>query len=723
MCSVTESLFRSLYSPHAEIMDAGRQGLMVLLKVQQRIPSHLITTGLKPLLGQLSDTNKLSVDFLKGLAVLLEPLQNFFKLEVGQKLLEHFRVIADPQTLQSIAGTVVVENENIKKLVGLANVFHLLPSNANIYLEDLANMIMNTEAHFDSFSPSPFTLPLSRFLCRYPEEGVAYFLRNLQFARHLRTLRNVLQARSAERFRRELATRANSIISDFLSSAETVRVVAGLALCVDLADVDPRWLIDHPEVVNALLAIWRNERLQPSPNTSESRQKCLLISQLLRKALEETPRVDLLFDLIAIFSRDLPIDTVQTARFFYEHVALQGSLPYRRNVLSRFVTWIEGRVSWTDKLYFIRIVLTPMLQAHVTRSAKEGLLDSDIISCLFRCFWQPDTEEKKQELLTAGNLFLIELLHLTSVIVTHYSYLLEQNKKELIQFAWSHVNSPEIIVKQSAHVLAARLWNTFEAPDKFIRATLSGLLKQTDADAKKSLTEQGLDVIVKVFPRMTSEDPDDPAWAQAMRRLLSEETIGAPQTTAIYSFMVRHPDTFYPVRSLFVPHMVHSVNRLGFFGNQNPDARVLTLDLIEVLFNWEKQAAAAAESNNSMDVDDGNTSDQGPWTMSLAARENVVSYLVRLAVTLIGDPSPTPRSQFATKALSLVKQILGASGWKDVTVKLNYYLRPLEVVLSAIWSLRLTLLTVPVDRLHGCKLSASSVGSGSCATGRLCRQG
>jgi transformation/transcription domain-associated protein len=612
------------------------------------------------------------------MAVLLGPLKSLFKVEVGTKLLDHFRFLADPQTLQGTSGTVLTENNEIKKLAGLANIFYLLPSNAGVYLEDLTNAIVNTEAYFDMFSPTPFTVPLSHFLDAYPEEGTTYFLKNLQFARHLRTARNVLQARLAQRFQSLLATRTSVIVTDFLASTEVVRVIAGLSLCTDLADVNTSWLTDHPEIVEALLVIWRHERLQPSANTLESRQKCLLVLKLLKKGLEETPRVDLLFDVVVVFSRDLPIDTIQTSRFLYDHVALRGDLQLQRNILSRFVTWIEGPAPWTDKCHFLRFVLTPMLQVHVTRFPKEGLLDSDVISCLFRCFWNPETEQKKEDMKAAGQVFLVELLHLTSVIVAHYSYLLDPYKKELVVFIWSHLGSQETIIKQCAHILAARFLDAFDAPAKFITATLTGLLKPAEGDPKKTLTEQGLEVLVKVFPRMEPDEQSHPHWATAIRRMLSEEGISAQQTTSIYSFIVRHADVFYPVRSSFAPHMVYSINRLGFFGTQNPDARLLILDIIEVLFNWEKRTMEVIESSDSMQVDGGNSSDHEPWMMSVTSRENVVSYLVRLAGTFIGD-STGPRIHFAPKALALTKQVLGAGGWTNVTVKPAYYSRPLEV--------------------------------------------
>ena len=89
----------------------------------------------------LADPKRLSIPGLEGLARLLELLTNYFKVEIGQKLLDHFRIVADPQMLQAASKLPLPENEGVTKLVRLANIFHLLPSAANIFLDDLISSV------------------------------------------------------------------------------------------------------------------------------------------------------------------------------------------------------------------------------------------------------------------------------------------------------------------------------------------------------------------------------------------------------------------------------------------------------------------------------------------------------------------------------------------------------------------------------------------------------
>lgn len=90
----------------------------------------------------LVDRKRLSVSGLEGLARLLELLTNYFKVEIGHKLLDHFRIVADPQMLLAACRLPLFENEGITKLVRLANIFHLLPSSAHMFLDNLVNAIV-----------------------------------------------------------------------------------------------------------------------------------------------------------------------------------------------------------------------------------------------------------------------------------------------------------------------------------------------------------------------------------------------------------------------------------------------------------------------------------------------------------------------------------------------------------------------------------------------------
>jgi transformation/transcription domain-associated protein len=81
-------------------------------------------------------------------------------------------MLEDPEQLP------LTNSEDITKLVRLANIFHLLPSAANIFLDNLVNAIVQTESQMH-FSTGPFSEPLTKYLDRYLIEGIDFFIRHL----------------------------------------------------------------------------------------------------------------------------------------------------------------------------------------------------------------------------------------------------------------------------------------------------------------------------------------------------------------------------------------------------------------------------------------------------------------------------------------------------------------------------------------------------------------
>ncbi|KAJ7602344.1 hypothetical protein DFH06DRAFT_1152835 [Mycena polygramma] len=177
---------------------------------QSRLPREFLQTGLRLILMNLVDPKCLLVLGLGGLACLLELLTNYFKVEVGHKLLDHFRIVADLQLLMSASKLTLAENEGIIKLVRLVN---MLPSAANIFLENLVNLIVQTESRMHFSGKTPFPEPLARYLNRYPVEGIDFFLRHFALDSHLRRLWSILQDKLAPNLRRELVSRVLSLVA------------------------------------------------------------------------------------------------------------------------------------------------------------------------------------------------------------------------------------------------------------------------------------------------------------------------------------------------------------------------------------------------------------------------------------------------------------------------------------------------------------------------------
>ncbi|KAJ7682762.1 FAT domain-containing protein [Mycena polygramma] len=652
--TLTGVYFKSLYSPSPDVKDVAYDGLKMVLTHQSRLPRELLQTGLRPILMNLADPKRLSVPGLEGLARLLELLTNYFKVEIGHKLLDHFRIVADPQLLISASKLTLAENEGITKLVRLANIFHLLPSAANIFLENLVNLIVQTESRMHFSGKTPFSEPLARYLNRYPAEGIDFFLRHLALDSHLRTLRSILQAKLAPNLQRELASRALSLVA-FVRGDDSPQIIPSLSLISDLVELIPSWITENGYVIDALLELWHSE-------TPQSEQSAEIVPQLIERhntmlsifktVLATSSRIDLVFEIVGIYTRNLGMDLVRTTRFLYKHVALSNDVLFQRNILMRFLTWFDDpSYTLSHKMFFIRYIVTPILliQAH-RPDTKDQLLDVSFINRLARLVWHPPPDPNLDDL------FKIEILHLTTVLVQHYPALLEDAKKEIIRSAWQFISNEDTIVKQTGFLLTARFFVAFPTPPKFLMKTWLGLLRTPSAEGRPIVRQEALATLVPCLA------VSDPTWASKARQLLAEE--GLSQSLTIYHLIVKHSAHFYPVRSLFVSHMVNSLNKLGMSTSSTPDSRVLSIEILNVILKWEEQTTQALATGSA----------SSSWTTPLTYRENMVSYLVRMATTV----DPATKNSLVPRALALLQKMVGPHGWRDVAFGLRFFLKALE---------------------------------------------
>lgn len=653
--------FKSLYNSSKEVADAAHEGLRIILVDQSRFPKELLQTGLRPILMNLSDTKKLTIQDLEGLSRVLVLLSNYFKVEIGTKLLDHFKAIADPSMLQTAARSPLSQNDSINKLVRLVNIYSLLPPTAVMYLKDLVTIVAHTEAQLMSCARSPFSEPLGKFLDRNPTEAVDFFLEHLEKTRLVRTLRSLLPGSFASKLRREFLARSHDIALSCFRDKESEAMVNGLSLCMDLANLKTGWTKDN-DVIDALLNILRNEpdhHIGLEFDSKPSYEKQNLIVSLLIRAVEESPRIDVLFEVIAIYTMKFASDRILLTRFLYRHAALEGSLSFRRNILLRFLTWFDDRsVTSRRKTNFIRYVLTPMLLVHSSRPQEEGLLDRHIMEQLHARIWR----SHDSFVASADDALKIEIIHLTMVLVHRRHQLLEFAKKDIIKFAWGFIQSADDQpVKQVAYLLAARFFDSFESPAKFVMTAWTGLLKPPHSEFNRALVRQALDVLSPVLQKLPNE-PNFPHWAKTTRRLLAEEAVGNAQIFVIYQLIARQPDLFYPYRSLFIPHIINSLQKLGLSSQPSPEGKILCLDVLQVLYKWEVKSLQSDEDESI------------GWVTPIGFREGVVSYLTRVASV---PQEPISRANVGARALALMKEFLALSGWDDVAFKLDYFRKTL----------------------------------------------
>ncbi|KAJ3964784.1 hypothetical protein EV361DRAFT_873727 [Lentinula raphanica] len=272
---------------------------------------------------------------------------------------------------------------------------------------------------------------------------------------------------------------------------------------------------NHANMMESLLALWDTGMQQPE---REVIQRHNLMMSIFCSALKASPRIDLIFALVAIYTCNLKIDMVRTTHFLYQHVALSSDTIFQRNLLPRFLTWFEtSTCSLSHKAYFIRYIVSPMLLVQLNKTPSSSIFwtpHSSISEKMFLALKSSETPPQSletPEILKAlqnlwstskisgllggvfrvfgaevfflmdgphsliwrrileGNpftetddMFKIELLHLTTILVQHFPSLVSHLPKDILKCTWHFVGSSnDPIVKETAFLLNARFFVVF----------------------------------------------------------------------------------------------------------------------------------------------------------------------------------------------------------------------------------------------------------------------
>lgn len=716
--------FKHVYSTSPEIVDVAHEGLRDVIQQQNKLPKEVLQSGLRPILVNLADAKRLSVPGLEGLARFLELLTNYFKVEIGVKLLDHFDTLADVAMLAKAAAGPLDDNPDISRMTRLVNIFRLLPATAVQYLKQLTTQVVNVEAQLHQSAPGPFTENIARYLDRYHTEGATNLLDNIRNQRVVWTYRNIIASGKAPQLVNELSERAEAICTlTFANPEQFDLVLPGLYIIRELSRTSPTWLSDREPVLEALVNVWRSivtRSRDPKQDMTNVHYQTMppLILEMLMNALEQKEHIALLFHVVEAYEIRSSFDRSHVAFFLYQRVALQESVEYRREALDYFMNLYEDDVvPWAFKSNALRLVVNPTLRVYfgatgdaasstptapteeTDKEPKDDLITPALVTKIADRMWRPlqsPTIARQRD-----DTLLIEIFALTTLLVKHADKKIADQRKEVFRLSWLGINLLEPTVKLMAYVLAASFMAKFETPVKFVRLTWTGLLRLKENESK-ALFRQAIDTLAScVLVRDPPTGSGIPDWAQKVKTVLVEEGHATSTLVVVCELLVNHPDLFYDYRDLYVPHIAMSLQKLGFVAAATADMKRLTVDVIELIFRWERKRIASRDeahrddATDAMDVDekDGSvaspakrqrldragtavsSASSGGWVTPAATRELITAHLLRIVAS---SNEPVSRGGLTKRALDLFKEILGPKGLPNVSVKLGFFNRTMS---------------------------------------------
>lgn len=182
-------LFRSLISHPPLAVTTSFATLECVLRVGsadgptkdvQALDKAVLQACIRPVLLNLRDYQKLDVALLGGMARLLSLLATWFNATLGEKLLEHLKSWEDPKHIME--QRIWKPGDEPQVAAAIIELFEFLPSTKSTdFVEKLIQATIRLEQvlpMYKNFSSdaSPYRTPLVRYLCRYPELTISFFL-------------------------------------------------------------------------------------------------------------------------------------------------------------------------------------------------------------------------------------------------------------------------------------------------------------------------------------------------------------------------------------------------------------------------------------------------------------------------------------------------------------------------------------------------------------------
>ncbi|MCJ1473515.1 hypothetical protein MMC13_002166 [Lambiella insularis] len=608
--------FKSLYFKSPEVIDAANAGLKGVLSQTNKLPKDLLQNGLRPILMNLQDPRKLNVGGLDGLARLLRLLTNYFRVEIGDKLISHMETISEGTALQKTSFSMIEQNPQMKIVAATLNIFHLLPVTAISMMPKLIIRVLDLEDKLRRTQYSPFREPLIKYLNRYPKETWEAFSSKLADMKYGRFFAQLLADPKSSPIRDIVVEDIDGLIKSSFQLEEKQRDVAiinGIHVMHSLCDYKSQWLNGKENMRQILLDAGKGLYMRQKNGTLSSdlrlaahqagEQLIRILTVYLGQAHED---LDLFFQVTESITADELRMQPAFKSFLYSGVISSDSVEYWRCIVMRCLDLYTTRgSSQKTKTFAFRNLVNPILAMDIMRGYRQGfphrLMDKSLLDAIHNKLWKPQLGDISEDSGQPGvDHSRLELLQMSALLLKYHQTLVSEARKDIIKFGWSYIRLEDTINKHAAYVLIAFFIAQFESPAKIVNQIYVALLRAHQNEGR-ALVIQALDLIAPVLPKRLNGPGDSkfPMWAKWPKRILSEESSNLQQLISILHFMIRHPDLFYESREHFIPLIIPSLSKIAQPPNPSNDNKKLVLSVIDLIWKWEERRVTGISLSSS----------------------------------------------------------------------------------------------------------------------------
>ena len=714
--------FKSLYSISTDVSDAAYEGLRAVLGQTNKLQKDLLQTGLRPILMTLQDHKKVNTHTLDGLARLLRLLTNYFKVEIGDRLINYMEIISNEPSVQKTSFSLIEQNSQMKIVTATLNIFHLLPSMAISMMPKLVLRVLDLESKLRRTKHSPFREPLLRYLSRYSKESCEFFIGKLDDSNHSRFFAQILKNPASQRLREAVIDAIDHLLNKCFpkdSKRDNLLAINGIDILHSLSLYKAEKLAKKSEIKDlvldvgrGLLATQKMNQMEPDLRLAASRAGEQVTRILIEYLKAQPDDLDFMFHWVEVMTTDSFQLGLELKHFIYMHIICHDSVSYWKSIVLRCFDFYNARgTNQRMKTFLFRNLVNPIFAMDVMRTQRDSddssarLMDKAMLDAIHNRLWRPQMPDVNDENSSPGvDHSRLELLQLSALLLKYHQALVAEARKDIIKLGWAFIRLEDNINKHAAYVLIAFFIAQFDSPAKIVNQVYVALLKAHQNEGK-ALVTQALDLIGPVLPKrlQSSNDPKYPLWAKLAKRIISEENTNLQQLMSVFQFIIRHPDLFYEAREYFVTLMISSLQKIAPApSSPSTDMKKLALNLIELIRNWEYRRVTglsvvpgAAEAKRKVIDDDAmvtdppvnsTTADKSEYQIPANYRTMLVKYLAQLVSTFVErypvpaqklrelTPNdkliPLPPNDLCKKAFGLFHDLLSSTFWGDLEIDL-----------------------------------------------------
>lgn len=723
--------FKSLYFKSPEVIDAANAGLKGVLSQSNKLPRDLLQNGLRPILMNLQDPRKINVAGLDVLGRLLNLLTNYFKVEIGDRLIAHMETISEGNALEKTSFTLIEQNPTMKIVTATFNIFHLLPPTAISMMPKLIVRVLDLETKLRRTQYSPFREPLLKYLNRYPKETWEIFSSKLASIKYGRFFAQILASPNSGSLRDVVIADVNGLVKLSLQPMENdknIAIINGIHIIHSLCRFEGKWLAEKESLRHVLLESGKGLHGQQKLDTiapglrlaahQAGEQLMDIFVIYMRHARED---VDFIFQLIESIATDDLSMQPSFKSFIYTDVICSASINYWRSIVTRCLDLYTTRgSSQSTKKFAFRNLVNPILAKDIMQGFNQPiagsnarLVDKSLLDAIHNKIWKSQLSDISED---NGQLGVehsrLELLQMSALLIKYHHSLVSEARKDIIKFGWNYIRLEDTINKHAAYVLIAFFIAQFDTPAKIVNQIYVALLRAYQNEGR-ALVTQALDLIAPVLPRRLNGlgDPKFPMWAKWSKRIVSEESSNLQQLIGILHFMIRHPELFYESREHFIPLIIPSLYKIAQPPNPSNDNKKLVLNVIKLIWIWEKRRVTELNRTSSQMSESPksrkrklegsigqdsvsptgtsrpiSTNERSDWLIPAPLRTQLIRYFVQLISTFV-ERYPVPASKLkdlqptvspitsppihnCKKAFALFYNFLSPGYWTDMDIGL-----------------------------------------------------